>query len=310
MRLRDDKRAVLLHEQDVGATGLLDIGAGLGVEIQVLGIALAVSFHRGLKGHGVVEASLDVAGAVRCGAVVLGNAQLDRLEATLKVRTDRGHENAERVLRSGSHADHVTGADHKRTHIQGCARAEGRNPCGVGRDDLLDCLNELVLGERGHLEALSGVVHTLGVHVGTEADDAAVLGGVGLQALKDLLAVMEDAAALGDMQGVVGGQAALVPLAILPMGLVAVIGLHVAKAEATPIDILLLDSHMSLLTYTVAYSRTRTQGPKPAASQRRIPGSVEPGRTRGQHRSRWHVDSHAGDCTPRTPWIKRFSLTK
>ncbi len=33
-----------------------------------------------------------------------------------------------------------------------------------------------------------------------------VLGGVGLQALKDLLAVMEDAAALGDMQGVVGGR--------------------------------------------------------------------------------------------------------
>ena len=97
--------------------------------------------------------------------------------------------------------------------------------------------------------------------------------GVGLQALKDLLAVMEDAAALGDMQGVVGGQAAFVPLAVLPMGLVAVIGLHVAKAEATPIDILLLDSHMSLLTYTVANSRTRTQGPRPAASQRRTPGA-------------------------------------
>ena len=273
MRLRNDEGAVLLHEQDVGATGLLDIGAGLGVEIQVLGIALAMSLHRGLKGHGVVEAGLDVAGAVRCGTVILGNAQLDGLEATLKVRTDRGHENAERVLRSGSHADHVTGADHKRTHVQGRAGAEGRNPGGVGRNDLLDGLNELVLGERGHLEALGRVIHTLSVHVGTEADDAAVLGGVGLQALKDLLAVMEDTAALGDMQGVVGGQAALVPLAILPMSLVAVIGLHVAKAEATPIDILLLDSHMSLLTYTVAYSRTRTQGPRPTASQRRTPGA-------------------------------------
>ena len=273
MRLGNDEGAVLLHEQDVGTTGLLDIGAGLGVEIQVLGIALAVSLHRGLQGHGVVEAGLDVASAVRCGAVVLGNAQLDRLEATLKVRTDRGHENAERVLRSGSHANHVTGADHKRTHIQGCARTEGRNPCGVGRDDLLDGLDKLVLGERGHLQTLGGVVHTLGVHIGTEADDAAILGGVGFQALKDLLAVVEDAAALGDVHGVVGGQAALVPLAVLPMGLVAVIGLHVAKAEATPIDILLLDSHMSLLTYTVAYSRTRTQGPKPAASQRRIPGA-------------------------------------
>ena len=273
MRLRNDEGAILLHEQDVSATGLLDIGAGLGVEIQVLGITLAVSLHRGLQGHGVVEAGLDVAGAVRCGAVVLGNAQLDGLKAALKVRTDRGHENAERVLRSGSHADYVTGADHKRTHIQGCARAEGRNPCGIGRDDLLDGLDKLVLGERGHLEALRRVVHTLSVHVGTETDDAAVLGGVGLQALKDLLAVVEDTTALGDMQGVVGGQATLVPLAILPMSLVAVIGLHVAKAEATPIDILLLDSHMSLLTYTVAYSRTRTQGPGPTVSQRHTPGA-------------------------------------
>ncbi len=273
MRLRNDERAILFHEQDVGATGLLDIGAGLGVEIQVLGIALAMGLHRGLKGHGVVQAGLDVAGAVRCSTVILGNAQLDGLEAALKVRTDRGHENAERVLRSGSHADHVTGADHKRTHVQGRAGTEGRNPGGVGRNDLLDGLNELVLGKRGHLEALGRVIHTLSVHVGTEADDAAVLGGVGLQALKDLLAVMEDTAALGDMQGVVGGQAALVPLAILPMSLVAVIGLHVAKAEATPIDILLLDSHMSLLTYTVAYSRTRTQGPRPTASQRRTPGA-------------------------------------
>ena len=47
VRLRNDERAVLLHEQDVSATGLLDIGAGLGVEIQVLGIALAMGLHRG-----------------------------------------------------------------------------------------------------------------------------------------------------------------------------------------------------------------------------------------------------------------------
>ena len=101
----------------------------------------------------------------------------------------------------------------------------------------------------------------------------AVGAAVSLQTLEHFLAIMENAGALGKMQVVVGGQTALVPLAILPMSLVAVIGLHVAKAEATPIDILLLDSHMSLLTYTVAYSRTRTQGPRPTASQRRTPGA-------------------------------------
>lgn len=84
---------------------------------------------------------------------------------------------------------------------------KGGTQAALAETTCLTASTNLSLGT-GHLEALGRVIHTLSVHVGTEADDAAVLGGVGLQALKDLLAVMEDAAALGNMQGVVGGQAA------------------------------------------------------------------------------------------------------
>ena len=52
---------------------------------------------------------------------------------------------------------------------------------------------------------------------------------------------MENAGALGKMQVVVGGQIALVPLAILPMSFVAVVGLMVAEIKAAPVKILLLD---------------------------------------------------------------------
>ena len=48
---------------------------------------------------------------------------------------------------------------------------------------------------------------------------------------------MEDAGALGKVQVMVGGQTALVPFAVLPMGLVAVVGLVVAEVEAAPVKI-------------------------------------------------------------------------
>ena len=250
MALGDPER-VAVNEQDVGATGLLDVGAGLGVQVEIVGIALGVGLDGGLEAHGVVQAGLDVAGAVRCGAVVVGDAQLDGLEATLVVGAHRRHEDAEGVLGRGGDADDVAGADHERADVERGAGAKGRNPRGVGLDDLLDGLNEAVLGEGRHLEALGGVEHALGVLVRTEADDVAALGGVGLEALEDLLAVVEDAAALGDVHGVVGGQAALVPLAVLPVGLVAVVGLHVAEAKAAPVQILLLNCHcmLSLRTF-------------------------------------------------------------
>ena len=91
------------------------------------------------------------------------------------------------------------------------------------------------------------VIHALCVLVGAEAHDAAVLSGICLEALEDLLAVMENTAALRNMQGVVGRQAALVPLAILPMCLIAVVGLHVIEADVAPIQILLLNGHTVLL---------------------------------------------------------------
>ena len=47
----------------------------------------------------------------------------------------------------------------------------------------------------------------------------------------------------------------------------------------------------------------RTEAGRVATSHVR---SVEPDGTHGRHRCRWHVDSHAGDCTPRMLQIKRF----
>ena len=247
MGLRNDKRAILLHEQHVRATRFLDVGAGLRVEVKVVAVAVAMSFHDRLQGHSVVQAGLDVAGAVRSSAVVLGHTQLDGLKAALEVGADRRYENAELVLIGGSNADDVAGREHERTHVQRRARAERRNPCSVRLDDLLHRFDEAILGERRHFKTLRRVVHARGVHVGAEAHDVPVLGGIRLQAFEDLLAIVKDACALGDIQRMVGGQLAFAPLAVLVVAHIAVIRLAIAEIEATPIQILLLDCHCLLL---------------------------------------------------------------
>ena len=46
VRPRNDERVVLINEEDVGAAGFLNVGAGLRIEVEVLGIAVAVGLDR------------------------------------------------------------------------------------------------------------------------------------------------------------------------------------------------------------------------------------------------------------------------
>ena len=86
-------------------------------------------------------------------------------------------------------------ADHEGTDVEGRAGAEGRNPGGVGRNDLLDGLDELVLGERGHHRGAAAESYMRSaLRSGRKQTMLPVFGGVCLEALEDLLAVMEDAA--------------------------------------------------------------------------------------------------------------------
>ena len=256
MGLRHHERAVLLHEQHVCAACFLNVGARLGVEIEVLGITAAMRLHRRAQRHSVVQARLDIARAMRCGAVVLGDAQLDRLQAAFEVRADRRDQDAEGVLGSGGNADDLARTDHERTHVERSTRTERRHPSSVRAHNGLHGLDELVLREAGHLETLGRIEHALSVHVGAEADDRAVLGGVGLQTLEDLLAIVENARALGKVQVVIGGQAAFIPFTIFPMRFKAVVGLMVAEIEAAPVQVFFLDGHRLLLINTGANSYT------------------------------------------------------
>ena len=197
----------------------------------------------GIQAHGIVEAGLDGAGAMGRCAIVFGDLHGHGLNATGIVRAHGRHEDSELVLVGRRNADDLACCHHERTNVERSARAERRHPRLVGLDDHLNGLDELVLREGWHHDAASGVCHTGGVEVRAEADDVAVFGGIGLETLEDLLAVMEDARALGECERVIGGEAALLPSAVLVVADVAVVRGLIGEAEATPVDILLLCCH-------------------------------------------------------------------
>ena len=135
----------------------------------------------------------------------------------------------------GSNADLRARADHEGADVKRGARAERRHPGGVGAHGFEHGFDELVFGEGGHFQALGRVGHTRGVHVGAERDDAAVLGGVGLQAFKAALRVVKHAGGFRKNDVGVGHKTAFVPGAVFPIGLITVIRGLIGKAEMSPV---------------------------------------------------------------------------
>ena len=240
--LGNHQLAVLGHEQDVGAAGLLNVGAGRGIHIEVFVIALLMGFHNVIKAHGVIEAGLDVTGASGGRPVQIGNPQGQGPDTALEVGAHGGAEDTELELVGGLDADDGIGAEHIGPQVQARTGAKGRHPGGVGLDGLVNGIQEPLLGEYGHLHPLAGLDHSLRVQVGTEADGLPILGGVGLHALKNGLGILQDAGALAHGDGGVGGQGAGIPGAVLIIGYITVIGLHIAEAKIGPIDVLLFHS--------------------------------------------------------------------
>ena len=69
--------------------------------------------HNGMQAHGVVQAGLDVAGAVGSCPVEIRNLHYDGLGTALEVGTYGSDKNTELKLLGGLDADDGVGADHK-----------------------------------------------------------------------------------------------------------------------------------------------------------------------------------------------------
>jgi hypothetical protein len=170
------------------------------------------------------------------GAVVAGDLEVVRHQATLEVGADRDREHREDELRRGTHADVVTGADHERAQVQRAAAAIRRDEPLVGTNHLLAGVDEGFGRHLRHQQATATALHARCVLVRAEQVDRAVLAAIGLEAFKALLAVVQGGGALADVQHVVFGQGARLPLAVFPGLDKPLVGLDVVKTQLVPID--------------------------------------------------------------------------
>ena len=150
------------------------------------------SLDVGTERSGIVTTYFVDTGAQRSGTVVLAGDDIGiGFEAALEVRSDRSDENHKQILVGGLHTHGDTGTDEQRTEVQACTSAVRRNETLVELDDLLAHLHKLLGGEFGHHDAAASALQTLGVGLGTEDTDLAILATVALQSLESLLAVVQ-----------------------------------------------------------------------------------------------------------------------
>ena len=197
-----------------------------------------------IQAHRVVQACLDIAGAVRGCPVIIRYPYGDRLDAALEVRTDRCAEHTEFIFLGRFDPDDTVRADHKRSDIQGCARAVRRHIVRVGLHQHPHCLQKLFFRKHRHDQPLAAGTHAGRIQIRPETDDPAVNCPVCLEAFKAGLGILEDAGTFTQCNGRVCLQAAFFPLSAAVPAHISVIGLNVAEAKFFPVNFLF---HINLL---------------------------------------------------------------
>ena len=233
IRLRNHQMIVLIHEEDVGSAGLLNLRSCCCIQVNVLRKAFLMCRNNCMQAHCIVQSRLDVAGSVRCSAVIITDLYIDRLRAALEVRANRSRKYAVLVIICRLYTDNRADAEHIRTNIKCCTGSERRNPCCICLNHLMDGINKLIYRKRRHLQTLCRIIHSLCVQIRAEAYDMSVLGCICLQSLKHRLAVLENTGILTHDNLVIVNEGALIPFAGFCRIIchIPFIGLQVTEAE-------------------------------------------------------------------------------
>lgn len=182
-----------LDEHEVHAAHLFDVLALNGVEPDNL--VAALFFCLGLREQGtrVVASELGVTGAAgRRADVFLGDPHADGLDAAGEVGASWGCNEVIGVGARGLHPERLLGANHKWTQVQRRFPASFGDPVLINRHQLLQRLDEQILRQLRHCQAMRGMGKTRRILLGAERRDRAVVVAVCLQAFEDRLPVVED----------------------------------------------------------------------------------------------------------------------
>ena len=224
--------AVGAHDHDVHAAELLEIGLGHVVEEADLLAALRGGLLLGQERGGVVAARLGSARAAAPGAVVLpGDPDADGLQAVGEVGAARGGDDVVLDGVGGVHPQEGLRGEGVGAQVERLALAVG-HPGLVGAHEVDQGGDEVLLGQLGQGQAAGRGGQPGRVVAGAEGPHAAVVVAVGLDALEDLLPVVQDGGGRGQAQVAEGDDAALAPAPVArPAGVGHVVGEDGAEVE-------------------------------------------------------------------------------
>jgi hypothetical protein len=132
-----------------------------------------------------------------------------------EVGAGRGGDDEEQVLVGRLHAEAHLGRDHEGAQVEGLLAAVRGHPVLVLADQCVAGLDERLDRQLGHGEAAGGALEALGVLVRAEGGHGAVGAAVGLEALEDLLGVVQDVGRRVERDRRVRDELAVVPAAAL-----------------------------------------------------------------------------------------------
>ncbi len=229
---RGDQAAVAHHQEHVHAAQLFQVLALDRVQEQHLRAALRLRLLLRQQRGGVVAAALGRAGAALGRArIVGGQPDRHRRHALGEVGTGRAGDDVVASLLRRAHAQERLVGDHEGAEVQAGLRRR-RHPRGIDRDQLPQRFDEQVHRQLRQRQALRRALQAPAVGVRAEGPDRTVGMAVGLDALEDLLAVVQHRGGRIQRQRAVGADLGIVPaLLAVPFDGDHVVGEGVAEAR-------------------------------------------------------------------------------
>ena len=198
-------------EHDVHGTDLLNVLAVHAVQPQHLAVTVGLSPVAGPQGGSVVAAGLGHTGAALDGADVLVlHIDLHGIQALGIVGAHGADDDDVLAVVRAMYAQSGVQAHHEGADVQG-GILRGRHPVLLQLYQLGNTRQGQLLGDLGQGHTGGGVVHAAHVVQGAEQLDGAVSGAVSLQALKDLLSIVEHLGGGVNGQRAIGHDAGIMP---------------------------------------------------------------------------------------------------
>ena len=187
----DSLVGVALDTNEAGGGELINLSSRPAVQVQSDTVTLAPRLVTETEDRRVVSTDLGATCAIGRRAVeVLKNEGIDRVHTVVDTSGHDKHD--ESVLFRRAQAQLRAASEQERSDVHGGTSAVRRDKLGIEADGELDAVPEVVGRDVRDGDGGGGVLHALGVLLGTEDVDRLVVGcAVGLQALVALLAIVE-----------------------------------------------------------------------------------------------------------------------